>query len=38
VSASTLHYLDLVVYTDRIVGSAIDHSGRLVDRFTLRRS
>jgi 3',5'-cyclic AMP phosphodiesterase CpdA len=38
VSASTLHYLDLLVYTDRIVGSAINHSGRLVDRFTLRRS
>ena len=38
VSASTLHYLDLLVYADRIVGRAIDHSGRLVDSFTIRRS
>ncbi len=38
VSASTLHYLDLLVYRDRMVGRAIDHSGRLVDSFTIRRS
>lgn len=37
VSASTLHYLDLVVHRDRLVGRAIDHSGRLVDAFTIRR-
>jgi len=37
VSASTLHYLDLLVHRDRLVGRAIDHSGRLVDAFTIRR-
>lgn len=37
VSASTLHYLDLLVYDDRLVGRAIDQSGRLVDLFTLSR-
>jgi hypothetical protein len=37
VSASVLHYLDLLVYPRRIVGRAIDHSGRLVDLFTLHR-
>ena len=36
VSASVLHYLDLLVYPDRIVGRAVDHQGRLVDVFTLR--
>ena len=36
VSASVLHYLDLLVYSDRIVGRAIDHQGRLVDVFTIR--
>lgn len=35
VSASTLHYLDLLFYDDRIVGRAIDQPGRLVDTFTL---
>ena len=37
VSASVLHYLDLLVYSDRIDARAIDQSGRLVDRFTLTR-
>jgi hypothetical protein len=37
VSSSTLHYLDLLVYENRIVGRAIDHDGRLVDAFTLER-
>lgn len=37
VSASVLHYLDLLVYPRRIVGRAIDQSGRLVDLFTIRR-
>lgn len=36
VSASVLHYLDLLVYRDRIVGRAIDHNGRLLDTFTIR--
>ncbi|OUM39557.1 metallophosphoesterase family protein [Arthrobacter sedimenti] len=37
VSSSTLHYVDLLVYEDRLVGRAIDQSGRLVDSFTLGR-
>jgi hypothetical protein len=37
VSASVLHYLDLLVYPHQILGRAIDQSGQLVDRFTLRR-
>lgn len=37
VSASTLHYLDLLVYDDRLIGRAIDQSGKLVDLFTIRR-
>jgi 3',5'-cyclic AMP phosphodiesterase CpdA len=37
VSASVLHYLDLLVYRDRIVARAIDHQGRLLDSFTIRR-
>ena len=37
VSSSTLHYLDLLVYDDRIVGRAIDHSAHLVDLFTIAR-
>jgi len=37
VSASVLHYLDLLVYPDRLVGRAIDHEGRLVDLFTIRQ-
>jgi len=36
VSASTLHFLDLLFYDDRIVGRAIDHSGELVDAFVVR--
>jgi hypothetical protein len=37
VSSSTLHFLDLLVYDDRLVGRAIDGSGRLVDHFTITR-
>ncbi len=37
VSTSTLHYLDLLVYDDRLIGRAIDQSGQLVDTFTLSR-
>jgi len=37
VSASTLHYLDLEVYDDRLAGRAIDQSGHLVDLFTITR-
>lgn len=36
VSASTLHFLDLLFYDDRILGRAIDHSGELVDAFEIR--
>ena len=37
VSTSTLHYLDLLVYENRIVGRAIDQQGRLLDLFALER-
>lgn len=37
VSTSTLHFLDLLVYPQRLVGRAIDQSGRLVDRFVINR-
>jgi predicted MPP superfamily phosphohydrolase len=37
VSASVLHYLDLLFYDDRIVGRAVDQSGHLVDSFTIDR-
>ena len=37
VSVSTTHFLDLLVYDDRLVARAIDASGSLVDRFTLTR-
>jgi 3',5'-cyclic AMP phosphodiesterase CpdA len=33
VSAATRHYLDLLVYEDRIVVTAIDQAGSVVDRF-----
>lgn len=35
VSASTLHYLDLLFYDDRLVVRAIDQSGVLVDTFAI---
>jgi hypothetical protein len=35
VSASTRHYLDMVVYKQRILVRAIDQSGSLVDSFTI---
>jgi hypothetical protein len=37
VSASILHYVDLLVYEDRLEGRAIDHDGELIDSFTIRR-
>jgi 3',5'-cyclic AMP phosphodiesterase CpdA len=37
VSASVFHYVDLLVYDDRLEGRAIDHDGELVDSFTIRR-
>ena len=37
VSASVFHYVDLLVYKDRLEGRAIDHDGELVDSFTIRR-
>jgi hypothetical protein len=36
VSASTRHYLDMVVYEQRLLVRAIDQSGALVDTFTIR--
>jgi predicted phosphodiesterase len=35
VSASTLHYLDILVHKQRILVRAIDQSGALVDTFTI---
>lgn len=37
VSSSTLHFLDLLVYDNRIEGRAIDQTGHLVDAFTIDR-
>ncbi len=37
VSSATLHYLDLLVYDDHLVGRAIDQDGTLVDSFTITR-
>ncbi|KAE8762138.1 metallophosphoesterase family protein, partial [Georgenia thermotolerans] len=37
VSAARLHYLDLAVYADRLVGTAITPDGQVLDRFTLTR-
>lgn len=37
VSSATLHYLDLLVYDDRLVGRAIDQEGNLLDAFTITR-
>ena len=37
VSASILHFLDLLVDERRLVGRAIDQSGRLVDEFAIER-
>lgn len=37
VSASTLHFVDMLVYSNRITLRAIDQDGTLVDMFTLRR-
>lgn len=37
ISRSVLHFTDLIVFRHRIVGRAIDHKGKLVDRFVVRR-
>jgi predicted phosphodiesterase len=37
VSDSVRHYLDLLFYDDRVVGRAVDQSGRLVDSFSIDR-
>jgi 3',5'-cyclic AMP phosphodiesterase CpdA len=37
VSVSILHYLDLGVYDDKLVGRAIDHKGETIDTFTISR-
>lgn len=37
VSSSTLHYLDLLIFKKRLLGRAIDHSGTLVDSFSITR-
>jgi predicted phosphodiesterase len=37
VSSSTLHFVDLLVYDDRLICRAIDESGVLVDAFTIDR-
>ena len=37
VSTDTLHFLDLLVYDDRLTVRAVDQAGRLVDDFTLTR-
>jgi hypothetical protein len=37
VSRSTRHFIDMLVYDDRLVLRAIDQDGALVDRFTITR-
>jgi 3',5'-cyclic AMP phosphodiesterase CpdA len=37
VSESILHYVDLLVYENKLEGRAINHDGGLVDSFTIRR-
>ena len=37
VSSSTLHYLDVLVYADRLLIRAVDQSGRSIDSFSLHR-
>ena len=36
-SASVFHYVDLLVYENRIEGRAIDHEGNQIDEFTIKR-
>ncbi|AXT84910.1 hypothetical protein C6I20_06710 [Aeromicrobium sp. A1-2] len=37
VSTSTLHFVDLLVYDDRVEVRAINHTGGLIDQFTIKR-
>lgn len=37
VSASTLHYVDMLAYDDRLVVRGIDQQGLLVDEFSITR-
>jgi 3',5'-cyclic AMP phosphodiesterase CpdA len=37
VSVATLHYVDLMVYEDRLEGRAIKHDGGIIDTFTIKR-
>lgn len=37
VSTSKLHFVDLLVYADRLEGRAIDQRGNLIDEFTIER-
>lgn len=37
VSASRLHFVDLLAYPDRLVVRALDHDGAVLDSFELRR-
>jgi predicted phosphodiesterase len=37
VSTSTLHYVDLRVFDDRLEGRAVAQNGRVIDTFTIKR-
>lgn len=37
VSSATLHFLDLLVYDDELVGRAVDQNGQFIDEFTIER-
>ena len=37
VSTATRHFLELLVYDDRLEGRAIDQQGKLIDSFTIER-
>ena len=38
VSSAQLHYLDLLVYDERLVGRAVAQDGQLIDTFTIARA